>query len=348
MRKLILVLIVVFLASICFAEKIAEFPDVVKPERMLIDGDNLVIGLQYSVQVYSLKDFKLKTEFGKKGEGPGELRDTPLVFALPDSYLLFAWGKLVWFSKNGELLKEMKVNTGFHEVRPLKENFIAAQMFHDTQSDVFSQKYYLLNSKAEIIKEVYHNPNRDACSSDDHGVFKKFIMVHHYLYVCGYDDKIFIADTKKGFFIDVYDYKGNHLYSINKNIEKIKIGEDFKKKIIADLRKTAIGNRVWPRIKNVLTFHEYFPAIRSFLVLDGKIYVTTYKEKDDKHELIVLDLKGNILKKVFLSLKSWRIWQSNTRQVDLFTIKDGKLYELIDNEAKELYELHVTDLNKGV
>ncbi len=345
MRKFILVFLLIFLTTLGFAEKIAEFPDVVKPESILVDGDNLVVGLEYSVQVYSLKTFKLRTKFTRKGEGPGEVKETPLVYPLPDSFMLFAWGKLLWFSKDGELLKEKKIKNEFIVVKPVKENLVASQEFYDPQGQISTLKYYRLNSKTEIIKDIYTRPNRDTNKSSAGGVFNEFKMITHYLDMCTYDDKIFIADTQKGFFIDVFDYKGNHLYSINKKFEKVKVGEDFKEKIIAELKASRLS-RIWPRIKNVVTFYEYFPPIRSFFVADGKIYVTTFKEKDGKHELIVLDLKGNILKRVFLPFKAWRVFKINSRQVDLFTVKDGKLYELIDNEVKELYELHVTDLNK--
>ena len=84
--------------------------------------------------------------------------------------------------------------------------------------------------------------------------------------------------------------------------------------------------------------------LHQFCVSDGKIYATTYRKVDGKTELIVLNLEGRILKRLYLPLASIRP-QRGCLRYDLFTVGHGKLYELVQNAAKGTWELVVTDLD---
>ncbi len=344
MKKTILVLMTLLLVTLVFAEKVAELPTVLKPQRIAIDGDKLIVSQRqdYSVHVYSLTDYRMIAKFGKKGEGPGEVKRPPYVFPLKDSILLYNWGKLIWFSKTGKLQKELRMdNELLLTVRPLTSNYLACRDFFNPKDFSHVLKFYLLDNDAKNPKELYSG-ERDANSADSKG-FRQFKMVNQYLASKTYGDKIIIGDSRKGFYFKVFDFKGNLLYTIDKKFEKVKIGSDFKDKLIADLK--IVDRELWPMVKNVMHFYEYFPPFRTFFVSEGRIYATTYKEKDGKHEIIILDLKGNLLKRIFLPLKAWKVCRFNSMEEDLFTIQKGKLYELVDNEDKELYELHITDIS---
>jgi hypothetical protein len=78
-------------------------------------------------------------------------------------------------------------------------------------------------------------------------------------------------------------------------------------------------------------------------VSDGRIYATTYKKVDGRREMIVLDLEGRILRRVYLPLTSIRPERGVVRY-DLFTVSGGKLYELVQTAGKDTWELVVTDL----
>ncbi len=83
-------------------------------------------------------------------------------------------------------------------------------------------------------------------------------------------------------------------------------------------------------------YPKYFPDIRSFSVLDGKIYVETYKSEKDKREFIIMDMRGNILKRVFLPLFA----EGSLIDKHIFTFYEDDYYYLKYNEDKELWELH--------
>lgn len=342
MRKLTSLLLMLFLTSIGFAEKVADLPDIMKPEFVTVDGNDLFILEKFSINKYSLKTFKLEAKFGKRGEGPGEMMETPLICILPDSVLANSVGKFLWFSKEGKLLKEERIFRGILDVVPFKDNFIIAKREEEEGRNYLMKGIYLFNPKFEKIKTIYSTVFDVNFGIRLSGGKKKFKMLRHYVGISVYDDKVFIADTQKGFFIIVFDQNGDQLYTIKKDIESMKVTEAYKKKVTNGL-KLRLGE-IFNNVKNRLGFYEYFPPMKDFLISDGKIYVQTYKEKDNKHEFIILDLKGNIIKKLFFPLKSVKDYKS-VGEVDLYAIKNGKVYELIENLDREVYELHISDID---
>jgi len=165
------------------------------------------------------------------------------------------------------------------------------------------------------------------------------MLFHFFEADCDRETKrIFVADSRKGFYINVFDEKGNQLYTIDKKIDRIKVPDEFKEQQIKE--KKMMGD--WEKIKNRnITCYKYFPSIRYFKIADGKIYVTTFKTKKEKVEFIVLDSKGNILKKVFLPFITDQ--EGSIVKFNLYQVKNDKLYCLLENQD-EIWELHAYDI----
>lgn len=345
MKKCVLILLVLCLANIGFTIKLADLPTLERPALIKVEGDELFVADGHTIHVYSLKNYQLKFKLGKRGEGPGEFKYQPGINILPDHLLITSGRYCVWFSRDGKMVKDKKTVGRKYFPIPVKENYAALKLGFDIQTEKMTRIYILLNPQLEEIKEVYKlvadvnilNPNDPPT--------KEYKMLLHYNGVCCHDDKIFIADTQKGFFIDVFDFNGKHLYTIDKNseVEKVTVSDSYKKRCL-DMFKI-IQKDIWERRnKSSFTFYKYFPSFESFLVDNKKIYVITYKEKGDKNEIIILDLKGNILDRVFVPLKSKRIFKFSG-EYDPNTVHKGRLYEIIENDETEMWELHKTDLS---
>ena len=87
-------------------------------------------------------------------------------------------------------------------------------------------------------------------------------------------------------------------------------------------------------------FPEAFPAFVGFKVDGGRIYVLTAAQKDGLYEVIVLDLEGRVLG------KSFRFpFRPNFHTPQTFgsgyDIEGDKIFWLVYNETKEIYELHI-------
>jgi hypothetical protein len=74
-------------------------------------------------------------------------------------------------------------------------------------------------------------------------------------------------------------------------------------------------------------------------VTDGKIYVHTFIEKDGKTGFLIFDTKGKFLEKQFLN-----VYLKKMLEPYPFTIKNGKLYQLVENIDEEEWELFMTDI----
>ncbi|UCH95537.1 MAG: hypothetical protein JSV88_01455 [Candidatus Aminicenantes bacterium] len=342
-KKILSFFLLLLLAISVFAVEVSELPELGRPNFIQVDGDELFVTDQYTVFIYSLNPVRLKNKFGRKGEGPGEFTTWPFVRVSRDSILCTTITRCLWFTRSGNLINEKRLDKLFM-LMPAGENFIAIGMQTDIQKRTVTKILYLLNPKLGKVKTLYRvlADSPLVLGGDTGG--EEYKMLYHYFGFLAHKNKIFVADSRKGLFIDVFNTNGEHLYPINHEIEeKVKVSESYKRKAM-NVFKIVLPQYYEIKRKSSFTFYEYFPPMKQFWIDDNKIYVTTYKQKDDKNELIILDIKGNILKRLFLPFKSMQDWRI-MGAVDPYTVHQGVLYELVENEDTEMWELHTTDLS---
>jgi hypothetical protein len=317
------------------AEKIVQLQELTKPSRIQVDGDGIyVVNNRYNIIIYSLKDFKLKNQFGKKGEGPGEFKYTLKLLLRPDVIFIDSQDRISWFSKKGKFLKQKNKSLQSSYI-PFQDKFIVkSTQFLSYQKH--KTELGICDSGFKKIKKLHEFTMKMPLIGGSAPQIKEWKMILPYVQV-SYDitsGKIFVFDTQKGFYINVFDENGHNLYTINKDkeIEKIEVPEEYKDK----RRKEFKQDPFWLELqKPKLIFPEYFPSYRWANVNHGKIYVQTYKKKDNKTQFLVLDLKGKILKEIYLPVP---VPDSDLRKQ---TVYKNKLYKLVENEEKETWELHV-------
>jgi len=160
-----------------------------------------------------------------------------------------------------------------------------------------------------------------------------------------YEDKILIEESPKGFVIEVFNSRGEKLYKISKNYKKIPVTRLEKKEAEELLSQDSFIKMQpggWEQIKKQWKINtlDSFPAIQAMVVADNKIYVQTFKKQLEREEYIIMDLKGNELKKVFLPAvrKSSFTEQMMGTGVKLFCISQNKFYYIVEKD--EWCELH--------
>jgi DNA-binding beta-propeller fold protein YncE len=119
MKKLCLIFMLFVFTGLIYAVKVVPMPDVTYPRVIVIEDDHMYIAETSTVYIYSLKDFKLIKKFGKVGEGPGEFIPPPQKYPLgisvsKDHLLVASRGRLSYFTKNGDYVKEIKIK----DIRP--------------------------------------------------------------------------------------------------------------------------------------------------------------------------------------------------------------------------------------
>jgi hypothetical protein len=300
-----LVLLILGITASVSAQTTIVLSDVQQPHQIAVDGNDLYVFDEpdYSLHVYTLSPFALKSKFGQKGDGPQDFKYLPLVSIQPETLTCTDFTKIVWFSKKGEVLKTMEfsaikdfdINSEMLLV-PVKGNYLRITADHEK----LKRRVYLLDSKFNTIKQLYEGPF----------IWMQGSATDVRTDTLSAQGLAFIADTDK-FLITIFDDQG----ALVRTIEK---------------------SRDVEKVPDHALLHQY-------CVADGKIYATTYKKKDEKTEMLVLDLEGRILRRLHLPLTSIRPNRGVLRY-DLFTVGQDKLYELVQNQATGKWELLTTDL----
>jgi len=309
MKKLIFFLLVLMVTTSLSAQTPIVLRDLQQPHQIVVDGNDLYIfdEADYSLHVYTISPFALKLKLGRKGEGPHDFKYLPFVYVQPESLACTDFTKIVWFSKKGEVLKAM-------EYSDLKDFDISSEML------LIPVKEHFLRITADHDQHKRHVFLLDSKFNTIRKLYEgPFVWeagdpIDWRTDTLSSQGLVFISDTVKGFTIMVFDDKGRRLRTIDKS-------------------------RDVQEVPNHALLHQ-------FCVSDGKIYATTYLKKDNQTEMIVLDLEGRILRRLFLPLASIQP-QRGVLRYDLFSVGQEKLYELIQSRETGKWELLITDLKRA-
>ncbi len=327
--------------------EVVSLPGLVRPDSIAVGEAYVYITDFPTVYVLDGKDFHRVKKFGSSGEGPREFLQFARVFIRGDDLVVCDLGKASIYTKDGTYKKEIKArNFIWRELMPVGTKFIGKGRFNEDKIEYISLNLYdaALNQEKQILKYRFWGTAYLGKTNN--------IVDYRNIQYIPYDGKIFVKPEEKTFVIDVYDTSGKKLYGIRRDYEKIPVTEADIKRYHDYFRTYSKARRNYERIKKTLGFHPVFPAIRTFTIADDKIYVVTYKMKAGESEVPVLDLKGKLLKTVYLPLfKSdelfFRSIENNIfrrSNNSTFAIKDGKLYRLITDEEAESWELHITKI----
>jgi hypothetical protein len=332
--KLTVWLITLFMFSVpAFSEKVGELPEIMNPQVISVGAENLYVSEKTTVYVYSLQDYKLKHKFGTAGEGPGEFKQYAFVVPTPDALLINSQGRISYFSRQGEYIKETKSQVGFigGAFMPLGKNF-AGQGF-----TVVDQKFYktfnLYDSKLAKIKEVYrYHVVRSQSKINP-------LSVRLYRFDCkSYKDKFYAGNDAEGI-IKVFDPDGKEIRTIRYPFKELEVTREQINEMLAHYQINPDTKTAYARLKDRIEFPKFYPRFYDFFA-DDFLYVLTFKRQENQAEFIVFDDNGKFVKKIMVPF-----YQTNMHVTYPHNIRGGKLYQVVENEDDELWELHVSAMN---
>jgi hypothetical protein len=325
------------------AAKVVLLKEIDRPDTLSVDEDNVYITQGAEVYIYSNTDFKLKKKFGKRGEGPGEFKIDPgyhrggiYLNVQGDRIYVTSIGKVSIITKDGTIEKEVKSISG-EDFLPFNDKFVGLELIPVSQQNKTAYKALCLyDSQMKKVKEISRIP---------HSVQRgKGFMIYSGRYIFKtYHGKLFINKGKE-FIIDVYDQAGNKLHSITREYKKIKITDTDKEKVLDFYKTYRTTKNIFEYIKSIIKFPEYFPPVRDILLDQEKMYVVTYNHRGSEVEFFVFDLKGKFLEKVFIDIQG----EASLNVPYVYTIFNGKKYQLIENVEEEEWEMHITPIKKKV
>lgn len=334
MRKVVLILLVVLVTGFGYAEKVATLHEVMKPGAMAADDTQLYVVENETIYIFSTKDYKFIKKFGKKGEGPSEFMTVPGIAVTldvsTDDILINSWGKISYFTKDGTFKRELKAAPGNFGFQPLGDQFLAmGQIFAD-------EKLYntvnIFDSQLNKVKEIYRADTGFKGRGKGMKVFEKTLIIQ------AYDNKIFLPGEKDGT-IDVFDTDMKKLFTITVEVERIKVTQDFKDKVIHELKTLPDTKDLYDVLLKPVQFPDYLPAIQLCRCVDKKVYVMTWKRENEKNEFFIYDMNGKFLKKIDIPIT----YQTELRPYPL-TVRNDKLYQLVENIDEEEWDLYVEEI----
>jgi len=298
-------------SSVVYAKTICKFTDFLEASDIAVSGNKIFVSADNAIYFYSLKDMKLIKKFGRKGEGPEEFKYKPSIKIYNNK--IFALGdRLKILSLNGDFIKLIKFKRNIFDVAILGENYILREMASVSSKNKKPSlvvRIGIYDKNEKLIKELSKIENKN---------MSKIELPPSRIMFEIYKNNIFLADARKGLYVCVYDKTGKKLYEINKDYEKEKVTDAYKKRDSEKMKKKF--KKVWAFIKDRYYYQKYFPAFSRFYIFNGKLYFKTYKTAGDKVLFKIFDIKGNKIKEIFLP------------DQEIFTINDGIYYYLKRDE----------------
>jgi hypothetical protein len=240
--------------------------------------------------------------FGR-GEGPSEMRIIKRINVDKKSIFLYEAGKCAWFSHEGTFERELKfaVKGAFRVSSVGGNNFLCLSNSKSVgkRFTPFDLSLYNYSDKEGIqfkkLVYYYEVPNLSKFGSKyDYRVLENTVKY------CIYDEKIFIADSYRGFLVEAFDNQREKITQFKIPSKKKEVTEEYIKRRIALLKTSPQWEQA--QIMYNFVFPEFFPAFSHFNVDEGKLYFLTFNLKNDDREVIITDLKGNLQKRAFVPL----------------------------------------------
>lgn len=332
MKRYFILLVLLMVSLAVFAKKLATLPEILRPFHLSVDDQNFYITEYTTIYIFSLKDFTLKKKFGKIGEGPQEFKRPQagtgiLTFPQTDSLVINSLGKVSFYTKEGNFIKEIKSPISGQVMgmyQPIGKQFagFGASIGKNQSIDLTIDIY---DANLKKLKEIHKQP-----------FFQQGRMTFPLLPLIFYvsDNKI-ITVGQKEFSINIFDANGNKETTITREYKLLKVTEDYKKGVLDSFKTNPDTKQFFQFFKNIIKFSDIFPAIQIFYVDNQKVYIRTYLKKDETYEFFIYNFKGQFLKRLFLPVA----YRDGFRPCPTY-IKDNKLYQLIENEEEDAWELH--------
>ncbi|MCP4220976.1 MAG: 6-bladed beta-propeller [bacterium] len=329
MKKQILFTVILFVCIPVFAKLQATFLNIGQPYHLVVCDDGIYISDKSAIAVYSTKDYKFIKRVGRSGEGPGEFMSIPAMIKQRDFLSVTCLGKYLIFSLDGRLIKEQRSpHPMTQQCQTVGHNIVGVSMKAGKKDAEIAIMLY--DSDFKVVKTL--GTQKINLGKGPNEAF------WDYFRPIVYNDRIYVGDTRRGFYIQVFDREGKLLYEIDKKKELLEVTDAYKKKFLEKMKKSSIERTIAASAGGKMKYHfrKYFPGFNDLKITDNKIYAFTYRRKNNfkKQEILIMDLKGNILKRVYITKISSK----------LYTIANDKYYYLEDNLSKESWELFAEPL----
>jgi len=322
--------------------RIIPLPEVEKPRQVCAEHGRVYVVDNRNIVVYAFEDGRFLRKIGRIGQGPGEFRIGPgRLTVLDDRLAVRDMHQVIFFSISGDYLSQVKepAFTGFFPYLPVGKNFVAFPNDVRQDGSFAPPTGCVYDGEGNLVKRFYdalpeQPPPPPPPGSGPPSQKRDALMVREYADYAVHDGMIFVADSRKGLSISVFDEQGKLLYEIQHEVDRVKVTKRFRDSVLDERKKSKYAEYDNP------VFPEFFPVFIGFRIDGGRIYAITPAQKDGLYEVIEMDLKGKILERGFRFPLTPRFDIPETTALQ-YDVEDGKFLWMEYNEEKEVHELHI-------
>jgi hypothetical protein len=333
-------------ADSCQRERIIALPELESPRQIVAEKGRVYFVDRRDIVVYYLSDGLFLKRIGKLGQGPGEFNGGPSrLSVLGDRLIVKDLRSYECFNLKGIHTGGIKEpeSIAFYPFLPVGRNFVGFPMLRNDDGTLAGPSGRIYDSNLKLKRKFFGELPAFPPAPPPPGSAKPRgrtdkLLIRDYGDYTVYEDRIYIADSSRGFSISVYDENGILLREIKHPVDKIKVPKSFVDGVVKEWKASKDWQTNYSHINPVVP--EYFPALIDFKIDHGRIYALTAAKKDDLYEIVVMDLEGKILGRDF------RFPLQPNFELPFFNgfkydIEGDKLVWFDYNDAKETYELHI-------
>ena len=334
MKTTIIIMICLLIIPL-MGNKLIPLPDLLRPESMSLDDTQMYITEKANIYIYSLKDFKLIKKFGKSGSGPKEFQinaQAPLFCdSQSDKLIITSQLKVSFFSKKGKYIKEFRIAGLFASFfRSIRNKYAGTRLVIENNVMYFTVDIFDKDFKPgkHLFKQKHFFQQG-----------KKMNPIGRLPFFSIHKDKIFIENYAGQIF--VFDEKGNKTNTINHKYKPLLVTKQHKAQVINFYKTDQRIKQFWNIFKDNLEFPKYFPNIRQTILANDHIYIQTWRVVDNRSEFLIFTDDGKFERKTMVKLPDVDIMSPSQ-----ISIKNNKIYQLVENIDEEQWELNIIDIKK--
>jgi hypothetical protein len=306
-----------------------------EPDRIRVsdEGTVYVSDPEYGVNYIFDKTGEFIKAFGRRGQGPGEIRQQRDLFVVHGQVFVVDTGMIHIFSSSGDYI-ESKRNQSYR-FRPLiflnKEEFIACPFgIFEAPNGLGKVSLVNLNNRTEkVITEFRIFEGGSARSGNLVG---SFIMVGLTpLMTVGYGNRRIYYGMSDSYLIHMADLDGRALDSFSLRRKKQRLSDDVKRKSFEEFSRISRHTRE-QFIKTTPNECTFFCRIE---VYNELIYVfVPVIPRENKQKIDIFSPEGKYLYSGSIALEpGWTLMHS---QLDNPVIKDGYLYAALKDDSPRI------------
>jgi hypothetical protein len=325
------------------SERIIALSDLERPTQIVVEGGRVYLADSRDVKVYDLRDGRLLRKIGRLGQGPGEFSIEPRrMSVLGDRLIVQDLGHADCFNLEGVFAGQIRhpSSMAFYPVLPVGSNVVGFPIIRDDEGSILpSGRIY--DSRLKLIRDFYGAlpalppapppPGRAMEKSDQ-------LLIRDYGDYTVYENRIYVADSRRGFSISIFDENGLLLREINLPVDKVKVPKGFVDAVVKEWKASKNWQAYYSYINPVVP--EYFPAFIDFKIDRDRLCFLTAAKKNDLYEIIMLDLEAKFLERSF-----WFPLKPNFENPfynrNKYDIEGDQLIWYAYNDDTESYELHI-------